>query len=311
MHECTNAATFYCPPPPSGTPPPTSPVPTKPTPSSPEPGKPTPLPASICSPAPATSPIHKPTSVSSTPPPLPKRAETQIYTPPPPYQEQPPTNHAYKSGTRILSTDKIVPTRKRDMFPSDMDICQQALYLYPLPGSNLDATYEHAYCHNLILPTPAKKKPRTSPTSPTSDTPCPGNQSRSKLRCFWKRAVEKLSSQRLRNQTPKSTPRRSLPTHLVTVPPKTELLRHGAHGAHVATPPPKGIVKPPRTKAPVPTYPTIQQYPYAAGYKLKKSVSFSGLQLKNTRIKSTESAVKECPPMIQTYKVKDYIFTKL
>ncbi|KAL5256345.1 hypothetical protein ACHWQZ_G011541 [Mnemiopsis leidyi] len=256
------------------------------------------------------------------PPPLISPEFTRVLypPPPPPYQEDLPKNHTYKSGTRISPPHKLVL-----QIPH---ITQQT--------PNLDSTYEHAYCHNLILPRPGVclKKSSDLETSPVSS-----KIGKVRTKNLWRNLVRKV---RRRRQSAASKPClrnsdfrqrcRSLSSgnsnHVIQTP-----VPHESHlidtvqsrsktdvtsRVKPSTPPPRGIVKPPRQlknlSSNSSSSPDLSHDPSPSDKdssnslnKIKKSVSFSNIRTSSL----VPARANEKGVMFESYVLNGYVFTKL
>ena len=255
---------------------------------------------------------------ATAPPPTPISPEfNQVFSPPPPYQEDLPENHCYKSGTRVTPAQKLV--------------LQLPYFVQQTP--NLDSTYEHVYCDNLILPRPGDclKKP-AEPEKPPAATD--GDNVRGK-RSLWRNLVRKVTRRRqssgLKQQSMseglKSVRSRSLSsedrhcvfqTNPATPSSPISTAPHLLPSVKPRTPPPRGIVKPPRQfKNSSPSNPTSadsscklrlsDQESSNSLNKIKKSVSFSNITT-SSLIRSTDEREGM---VLKSYVVNGYVFTKL
>ena len=254
------------------------------------------------------------------PPPLIPQEFARVFNPPPPYQEDLPENHTYKSGTRIS------PPRK--LLLQIPDRYQQT--------PNLDSTYEHAYCHNLILLRPGQclEKSADSEISPVSS-----KDGKVRTKSLWRNLVRKVRRRRqsagfnnLHSQSKNLGFRqrcRSLSSgessHAVQTITATQLnLMNSAEskstpnvisGVKPPTPPPRGIVKPPRQLKNLspdssisPDFSGISPSSKESSLnKIKKSVSFSNIRTSSLiPVRDNEKGV-----VIESYVVDGYVFTKL
>ena len=251
------------------------------------------------------------------PPPLIPQEFTRVFNPPPPYQEDLPENHTYKSGTRISPTHKLVL-----QIP---DRYQQT--------PNLDSTYEHAYCHNLILPRPGQclEKSADLETSPVTS-----KDGKVRAKGLWRNLVRKVRRRRqsagskLHSQSKNLVFRqrcRSLSSgessHAVRkIPAPQSSLINSAESQSTPnvtsrvkppTPPPRGIVKPPRQLKNL--FPDSSTSPDSFSIsdknsslnKIKKSVSFSNIRTSSLiPVRDNEEGV-----ILESYVVDGYVFTKL
>ena len=256
---------------------------------------------------------------------------------PPPYQESLPENHLYKSGTKAVP-GKSELSLLNQMLLSDLnsDISPTSPYVNytPQPNSDLDATYEHAYCHNLILPIPppANERPGCSGRNQTS-LGTPSSSSGNHFAGIWKQLTNRhRHSNNKVMKVKNATLKRSISqVNLCEVKNYIRNCSVSNLKAHKDTPcsspsskgssPPHGIVKPPRKlikKCPATDDQSLNKYylfgsrtngEYQHEQKLRKSVSFNS-QLNNVRVLSPEvkDGVFQFP---FTYFVNDYVFTKL
>ena len=262
-----------------------------------------------------------PAQFHAPPPPAPEF--NQVFCPPPPYQEDLPQNHCYRAGTRIVPANKLVL-----QFPYSAK-----------PTPYLDSTYENAYCHNLILPKPGEclKKSSDLETPSSEDVKVPFSDN-GRRRSLWRILVRKVTKKRLSvGLKPKSKsmssglkPRTRAMScddtrHIVEMMPATFItptvqpLVHVSPSVKPPTPPPRGIVKPPRrfkktspdnsTLSSVSSrkHPSSDQESFCSLKKIKKSVSFSNI--------ATSSLLPSKGPRKRTltnsYVCNGYIFTKL
>ena len=253
------------------------------------------------------------------PPPLIPQEFTRVFNPPPPYQEDLPENHTYKSGTRISPPHKLV-LQIPDRYQQTPD---------------LDSTYEHAYCHNLILPRPGQclEKSADSEISPVSS-----KDGKVRTKSLWRNLVRKVRRRRqsagskLHSQSKNLGFRqrcRSLSSgessHAVQkIPaPRSNLMNSAESkstpnvisGVKPSTPPPRGIVKPPRQlknlspdSSTSPDFFSISPSDKESSLnKIKKSVSFSNIRTRSLiPVRDNEKGV-----VIESYVVDGYVFTKL
>ena len=253
------------------------------------------------------------------PPPTPILPEFNlVFSPPPPYQEDLPLNHCYKSGTRVTPAQKLV--------------LQLPYFVQQTP--NLDSTYEHVYCDNLILPRPGdclKKSAELEKPPATTD----GGNGRGKRSSLWRNLVRKVTrrrqsaglKQRSISAGLKSVRSRSLSseyrhcvfqTNPATPSSPTSTAPHLLPSVKPRTPPPRGIVKPPRQfKKSSPSNLTSDdsycklrlsdQESSNSLNKIKKSVSFSNITT-SSLIPSTDARKGM---VLKSYVVNGYVFTKL
>ena len=243
----------------------------------------------------------------------------ELHPPPPPYQEDLPPNHHYQAGTRVAPGTRVG---------------------YKL--ISLDATYEHPYCHNLILPPPshfrnkATKRallpalPKLPPSSPPSGK---------SVRDIYRNLLKKIAGQEKKTQLPKTVAVR----HRVNPHPVSQKL-NPAHKRAILVHPAKAKspdvrpspAKPPRryrhsssptvcNHLPTPQPPTVLVQPNQSQpaptrikkitrNKLKKTVSFSDLKKKRVITKVSDNFTEVSPSDLilpRSYTVKEYVFTKL
>ena len=266
--------------------------------------------------------------------------------PPPPYQETLPENHTYKSGTRIVQTiTEIEPTlfNPQEVHFSSIHpkpvVSNSSPHLnqIPKPKSDLNATYEHAYCHNLILPMSLDGSSAGLGSLSQAAPPAP---STSKRICdIWRQLTKRKKSKKVM-KIKTATLRRCSSQHNVckvqTATLKRSISNHKISKEKVcssealffskndATPPPKGIIKAPRR---VPRTPLSTDYTAMTNLvdnrrgdidalpqplqQLKKCVSFSG-QLNRVHVFSPELKDEDFYFKFPwSYAANDYVFTKL
>ena len=266
--------------------------------------------------------------------------------PPPPYQETLPENHTYKSGTRIVQTIKeIEPTLLNPLEVKFSSIHPKPvvsnssphLNQIPKPKSDLNATYEHAYCYNLILPMSLDGSSAGLGSLSQAAPPAPSTSKR-----IWD-IVRQLTKRKKSNKVMKiktATLRRCSSQHNVCKV-QTATLKRSISNPKIskekfcsseapffsktdATQPPKGIIKPPRRvpRKPLCTDNTAMNNLVDNRHgdidafsqplqQLKKCVSFSG-QLNSVQVFSPELKDEDFYFKFPcTYTANDYVFTKL
>ena len=208
----------------------------------------------------------------------------------------------------------------------------------PKPNSDLNATYEHTYCYNLILPMSLDGSSAGLGSLSQAAPPAP---STSKRICdIWRELTKRHRSNKVM-KIKTATLRRCSSQHnfckVQTATLKRRISNPKISKENVcsskstplsksdATPPPKWIVKPPRRSEP--------RKPLSVDYnamnnlvdnrhgdidallqplqQLKKCVSFSG-QLNRVQVLSPELKDEDCYFKFPcTYTANDYVFTKL